>query len=130
MTSLNDPREASLQPHNDDATSQYVTRLAAELMARGLATTTRVGHMVTARNRALDPPADDQRARLLSPGLIQPVVCGPHADTGEIWWFWVWSGLTPDDPPEYEPLCPAEEIRTAARRIAAVLAVMPSPGRS
>jgi hypothetical protein len=102
---------------------RYVNALGEELMRRGFAVITRAGHMISARNRAADPPPGDARARLMSRGLIQPVVCGPREGDQELWWFWVWSGPTRDAPPEYEALCPAAEIDTAAEKIARVLAV-------
>ncbi len=124
MTPFSKPSETN--PSSGDASCGYVPRLGAALAARGLAVTMQAGSMVTARNRAADPPQEDQRARVLSPGLVQPVVWGPREDTGDDWWFWVWAGPTRDAEPEYEPLCPADEIETAADRIAAVIAVAPN----
>lgn len=58
----------------------------------------------------------------MSPGLRQEVACRP-GEAGVLWWFWVWSGPTRQSPPEYEPLCPADQVERAAEWIARVLAV-------
>lgn len=107
----------------DQDSTQYVNALGEELIRRGFTVTTRAGQMVSARNGAADPPPGDSLARALSGGLMQPVVCGPREGGRELWWFWVWSGPTRDAPPEYEALCPAAQIETAAEKISRVLAV-------
>ena len=64
----------------------------------------------------------------LCPGLEQQVALRMLEGHG-LWWCWVWKPLKPalrgetSPPPEYEPLCPADDIEEAARRIAAVLAL-------
>jgi hypothetical protein len=98
-------------------------RLQRALMARGLAVTLNPEGVLTARNRAADPPPDSPHAWLLSSSLQQPIVCRKHPQTGALWWHWVWQGLMPDDEPDYEPFCPVEEIERAANCIAAVLLV-------
>jgi hypothetical protein len=107
----------------DQDSTKYVNALGEELIRRGFTVTTRAGGMVSARNGAADPPSGDSLARAMSAGLIQPVMCGPREGDRELWWFWVWSGPTRDAPPDYEALCPADQIETAAEKIARVLAV-------
>ncbi|WP_146778722.1 hypothetical protein [Actinomadura craniellae] len=61
----------------------------------------------------------------MSPGLRQDIACLRRDDAGgALWWHWVWSGPTRDAPGELEPLCPADEIETAAERITRVLALL------
>jgi hypothetical protein len=101
-------------------------RLALALKARGLAAEVVGAAIVWASNRAADPPADDPRAVAMSPGLQQTVVCH-RTESGRPFWHWVWSGTTHDAAPDYEPLCPGEEIEQAATKIARVLHVDAGP---
>lgn len=41
---------------------------------------------------------------------------------GVLWWHWVWSGPS-GTAPEYEPICPGDDIDELARRLCKVLAV-------
>jgi hypothetical protein len=93
--------------------------LADALVARGL--TVRLcdrDGLLTVRNEAA--ATDDPIGRTLSPGLSQVVALRPTGD-GTWGWFWRWPGARPDAPPEYEPLCPADDVEQAAARIACVL---------
>ncbi|MUN41251.1 hypothetical protein [Actinomadura litoris] len=77
------------------------------------------------------PETPDGPGELRGPALWQEVRTGRRADGG-LWWFWVWPGAY-GEPPELEPLCPAEDVVTAADRLAKVLAVPfaeASPGAS
>lgn len=62
----------------------------------------------------------------MNPGLRQDVMLQQAPDGGLVW-CWVWEPQRPDKhgaavpPPDIEPLCPADDIDEAARRIAAVL---------
>lgn len=96
--------------------------LTAMLTMRGLQVRRQREDSLVVRNPAGGPDGSDHRGRLLSPGLRQEVACRPDG-SGRLWWFWVWSGATRTSPPEYEPLCPAEQIERAADRVARVLAV-------
>jgi hypothetical protein len=110
----------------DSRTTRLTERLADALTARGLHARVARGARVLASNPAGDPPDGDHRAAALSPGLRQTVVCGADRD-GRLLWFWQWSGPTRESPPEYEPLCPADDISHAADRIARVLRVADGP---
>src|SRR5690348_15001967 len=81
-------------------TSQLAERLATALAARGLRARVSRGAWVLATNPAGDPPDGDHRAKILSPGLRQAVMCGADGD-GRLMWFWQWSGPTRESPPEY-----------------------------
>jgi hypothetical protein len=105
-------------------TSQLAERLATALAARGLRARVSRGAWVLASNPAGDPPDGDHHAKALNPGLRQTVMCGADGD-GRLLWFWQWSGPTRESPPEYEPLCAAEDISQAAEKIARVLRVVP-----
>ncbi|WP_339156578.1 hypothetical protein [Actinomadura luteofluorescens] len=94
--------------------------LVADLERRGLAAEVMDHGAVRARNPAGEPEVGDPRARALSPGLRQEVVCRPHR--GGLWW-WMWSGPGRRAVSELEPLCPAANIAFAGERIARVLAV-------
>jgi len=100
-----------------------VVALAEVLTARGFTVSVRAstGDVLSARNRAADARTGNPLGVVLSPGLVQTVACRPHADGG-LWWHWVWLERE-NDAPEYEPLCPAAEVETAAERIGRVLAV-------
>jgi hypothetical protein len=45
------------------------------------------------------------------------------ADTGDLCWYWQWSGPTREGLGEYERLCPAAAIADATERISRVLAL-------
>jgi hypothetical protein len=98
------------------------------LTARGLRARIARGAWVLASNPAGDPPDGDHRAKILNPGLRQTVMCGAGGDGG-LMWFWQWSGPTRESPPEYEPLCAADDISQAADKIARVLRVVDGPPR-
>ncbi|GAA0368445.1 hypothetical protein NE235_03940 [Actinoallomurus spadix] len=118
------PPTGPVTPASVDArTAQLTGRLADALTARGLRARVAQGARVLASNPAGEPPDDDHHAKILSPGLRQTVVCGADRD-GRLLWFWQWSGPTRESPPEYEPLCAADEISHAADRIAGVLRVV------
>lgn len=72
---------------------------------------------------APDNPRDPLAIAYGPARLVQRVQLGPDA-SGVLMWWWQWSGPTRDSGPEYEPLCPALEVDTAARRIANVLALV------
>ncbi|GAA4634143.1 hypothetical protein GCM10023196_074510 [Actinoallomurus vinaceus] len=110
---------ASVEAH----TSQLVERLADALTARGLRARVTRGAWVLASNPAGDPPDSDRHAKAINPGLRQTVMCGTGGD-GRLMWFWQWSGPTRESPPEYEPLCAADDIAQAADKIARVLWVV------
>ncbi|MEV5748037.1 hypothetical protein AB0L00_09480 [Actinoallomurus sp. NPDC052308] len=115
------PPAGPVTPASVDARAAQLTgRLADALTARGLRARVGQGARVLASNPAGEPPDDDHRAKVLSPGLRQTVVCGVGRD-GRLMWFWQWSGPTRESPPEYEPLCAADDISHAADRIAYVL---------
>ncbi|MFB9194673.1 hypothetical protein ACFFWA_16945 [Actinomadura verrucosospora] len=95
--------------------------LVADLERRGLAAEVIDHGAVRACNPAGEPGAGDPRARALSPGLRQEVVCRTHR--GALWWWWVWSGPDRRALSELEPLCPAANTAFAGERIARVLAV-------
>ena len=103
-------------------TSQLAERLATALAARGLRARVSRGTWVLASNPAGDPPDGDHDAKVLNPGLRQTVMCGADGD-GRLMWFWQWSGPTRESPPEYEPLCAADDIAQAADKIARVLRI-------
>ncbi|MUN40685.1 hypothetical protein [Actinomadura litoris] len=67
------------------------------------------------------PESPDGPGELRGPALWQEVRTGRRA-AGDLWWFWVWAGAD-GELPELEPLCPMEEVETAANRLAVVLAV-------
>ena len=110
----------------DARTAQLAERLAAALNARGLRAQVVRGAWVLAGNPAGDPPDGDRRAKVLNPGLKQTVMCGTDGE-GRLMWFWQWSGPAREAPPEYEPLCPAEDIRRVSDKIARVLRVSDQP---
>lgn len=98
-----------------------VDALVAALTQRGLVAEASADAMVVAKNSAADPDEDDPLA-LISPGLRQTITCQAD-ETGQLSWFWAWSGPTPDAPPELEYLGPAGYIGETADRIARVLRV-------
>ncbi|TMR25379.1 hypothetical protein [Actinomadura geliboluensis] len=109
--------------------------LAAALRERGLAATVRRHWVVGAFNPAGEPGsadhddghgagAGDEGGQAFGPGLRQEVRCTERPE-GALWWFWVWWDGPAGSGPDLEPLCPADEIETAAQRTAAVLTVSP-----
>jgi hypothetical protein len=106
---------------------QLAEKLAGALISRGLHADVMRGIWVLAGNPAGAPPADDPRARTLSPGLQQVVKCAPDAE-GRLTWYWQWPGPTRESPADYERLGPAEEIAEAADKIAQVLHVADGQG--
>lgn len=100
-----------------ETVTSSVNALVAALGERGLAAEAVGASMVRAANRAADPPPG---APGIGPGLWQTVTCRPGED-GRLAWWWMWAGPTRDAPPEYELLGPADDVRTAADRIARVL---------
>lgn len=104
-----------------EAVQARVRELEAVLTARGLTVHTHAderGAFVVVRNDA--SAADDPVGQRINRGLTQTVVLSKRG-TGELAWFWQWSGATRDAPPEYEYLCPADAIAEAGDRIAKVL---------
>jgi hypothetical protein len=100
----------------------YAADLISALTKRGINATPTGRSAVVAKNIMAEPAGDDPRGQLMSPGLRQEVICRPRSDSA-LWWHWVWSGPDRNSPPEYEPLCPIEDVETAAARITRVLAV-------
>ncbi|WP_460365826.1 hypothetical protein [Actinocorallia lasiicapitis] len=96
--------------------------LAERLRAAGLVVAVD-GMALIARN-VREPEGVTRAGKALHPGLNQEVRC-QRRTSGELWWFWAWSGAIRGAPPELEPLCPAVEVMRAAERIAHVLAVPP-----
>jgi hypothetical protein len=105
---------------------RHVAELRHVLEARGFEVSVRAstGDLLSARNRSLEASPDNPPGRFIA-DLVQTVVCRLQGD--DLWWLWVWAARE-DDVPEYEPLCPASEIVTAADRIAHVLAFHEEPG--
>lgn len=109
----------------DEVTSveAYLERLAAALRDRDLRVAMN-GALLRASNLAAG--ADDPRGQAMNPGLSQDVMLRQVPDRGLVW-CWVWEALRPTvygaamPPPDVEPLCPADDIDEAARRIAAVI---------
>ncbi|MFD0900570.1 hypothetical protein [Actinomadura sediminis] len=100
--------------------------LAKEVQARNLEVVAVRAGSVRVRNPAGEPDQDDPQGQAFSPGLRQEVVSRLWTD-GVLWWFWVWSGPTRNSCAELEPLCPADDVVTAADRLAKVLAVLEAP---
>lgn len=98
-----------------------VEALVVALTQRGLYAEACAGSMVVAKNSAADPDEDNPLA-LISPGMRQTVICQAD-ETGQLSWFWAWSGPAPDAPPELEYFGPAGYIGETADRIARVLRV-------
>lgn len=103
-----------------DSTRAYLRDLETTLQARGLKARAYEGGFLFAANA--DADADSTVGRSMSPGLSQIVVLNGHKD-GSLHWYWQWSGATRDAPPEYEYLCPAPAIETAAESLCRVLAL-------
>lgn len=53
--------------------------------------------------------------------MKQALVLAEH--DGGLWWHWCWTDAGSNVPPELEPMCPADDVDEAARRIANVLSV-------
>lgn len=53
--------------------------------------------------------------------MRQPIVLREHQ--GGLWWHWLWADEGRNIPPELEPMCPADDVDEAARRIVNVLSV-------
>jgi hypothetical protein len=101
---------------SDDAIAKgYVDRLVDELRRRGLRVAAKLPAL-TVMNPALS--GVDSKGQQV---LIR------HCEGRGLMWYWVWPGLRPalrGEPmpkPEVEPMCPAEEIQTAADRITKVV---------
>jgi hypothetical protein len=104
-----------------DERAAYLAALAAALAEQRLNVSQGLSVLLAANPAA---SADDPRGQAMSPGLRQQVACLRRDDgRSRWWWFWTWPGPTADSPPDLEPLCPAEDIGTAAQAIARVLAV-------
>jgi hypothetical protein len=97
-----------------------VSRLVDAVNARGLSAEPFGAAMAWVANRAAEPANG-------SPGLRQAVLCRASGD-GRLGWWWVWTA--PDGSPEYEWICPADEITMAADAIARVLALRPVDERA
>jgi hypothetical protein len=108
---------------NDQAHPEYVTvlvrRLVHAVRERGLSADPFGGSMAWVANRVADPPDG-----VTAPGMRQAVLCRPDRE-GRMAWWWIWTGR--DGSPEYEGLCPADDITAAADAIARVLALRPLP---
>lgn len=115
----------TLEQAHPESVTILVGRLVDALRGRGLTAEPFGAAMVWVTNRAADPPNDDPLARM-SPGLRQAVLCRADQETRLAWW-WVWTTSSGD--PEYERICPAEEITMAADAIMRVLALRTIPGR-
>lgn len=108
-----------------EETVDHLDSLAASLKKLGLEVVCETINSLVVSNPALG--GDDLGAYSVSPGLRQEVACIRHAEgDNQLWWFWVWPGITKASPPDLEPLCPAGRTNTAAVAIARVLAVLPS----
>jgi hypothetical protein len=110
--------------HDVTSVQPYLERLAAALRDRDLRVAIN-GASLKASNPAAS--TDDPRGRAMNPGLTQDVMLR-RAPDGGLMWCWVWEprrsaecGAAIPSPPDVEPLCPADDIDEAARRIAAVL---------
>jgi hypothetical protein len=103
------------------ASADYVESLARALRELGLAVVREKPNSLLVSNPALER-ADSWAYTMLR----QEVTCGRREDRDtELWWFWVWPGLTRDSHPELAPLCPAASVERAVVAIARVLAVRP-----
>ncbi|MCW2948406.1 MAG: hypothetical protein JWR24_5123 [Actinoallomurus sp.] len=97
-----------------------IVRLAPMLMRQGLQVVAQRNGFVEVRNPSGNRTTDPL-GRALNPGMKQSIALGDR--DGVLWWHWVWSGVTRDAPPEYEPMCAADDLDEVARRLAVVLAV-------
>jgi hypothetical protein len=109
-----------------DRLQKALSERGLEVGGHGLETDVRTPALV-AKNPAVI--GTDVRGTLLSPGLTQKVELRELAGHGAWWWCWVWAAPKPAErgapipAPEYEPLCVADDIEQAARRITTVLGV-------
>jgi hypothetical protein len=117
-------KESSAGEHTHTVTL-LVRKLVDLLNGRGLSAEPVGAAMVWVTNPAAGPPEGDARAVGMSPGLRQAVLCRTDGE-GRSGWWWVWTAH--DRSPDYEWICPAAEITTAADAIARVLALRPMPG--
>jgi hypothetical protein len=109
-------------PPTARAVGAYLQNLARALAACGLMVSVNErARFVFAKNEAASA-GENPLGRAMDHGLCQIVVLSTRADHS-LHWFWQWSGATRDAPPEYEYLCPAEDIDEAAERIYTVLRV-------
>lgn len=115
----------TLDQAQPESVTLLVGRLVDALRGRGLTAEPFGAAMVWVTNRAADPPSGDPLARM-SPGLRQAVLCRADEEMRLAWW-WVWT--TSGGGPEYERMCPAEEITMAADAITRVVALRTIPER-
>jgi hypothetical protein len=104
-----------------DAELSSLDALAAELCEKGLEALILRGGLLT----SADPQETNVAAKTMNHRMTQTVACRRGTD-GRLWWYWVWSGPTRDSAPDFEPLCPAQQIGLAATRIARVLSLRPT----
>jgi hypothetical protein len=112
-----DTSDAAAPP---DTARGLLLRLSPLLMRQGLQVVAQRNGFVEVRNPSGNRTTDPL-GRALNPGMKQSIALGDH--DGALFWFWVWTGVTRDAPPEYEPMVPAEDLDEVARRLANVLAV-------
>ena len=108
MHAQNDPSAPSA-----DTVKGLVLELAPLLIRAALSVTVGSNGIVEVRN-----PRDTR--------MKQPLVLREHQNA--VYWHWVWSGPTPDAPPELEPMVPAGDVDEAARRIVNVLRLTETVG--
>jgi hypothetical protein len=101
-----------------------IAALSAALTDQGLEVQRQPRCQIRARNTSA--AGIDPMGKALNPGLSQTVTFGTNDADGRVWWWWLWSGPTRDAPLEAELLCPADDVKTAARRISRVLALRES----
>lgn len=104
-------------------TGEYLARLRDALRLCGLEAECEESSLV-AKNPVL--VSMTPHGAMLSPGLTQKVEINEVQGKG-LWWCWFWPADRPSERgakasvPEHEPMCPAENINEATRRIVAVL---------
>ncbi|MCW2948225.1 MAG: hypothetical protein JWR24_4942 [Actinoallomurus sp.] len=112
------------QPENPaqpaETAKDLMVRLMPLLMRQGLRVVAQRNGFVEVRNPSGNRTTDPL-GRVLNPGMKQSIALGDR--DGVLWWHWVWSGVTRDAPPEYEAMCPADDLDEVARQLANVLAV-------
>jgi hypothetical protein len=99
-----------------------ILRLVPLLVRQGLQVVAERNGTIEVRNPSGNRTTDPLGQRL-NPGMRQHIAIGDRDRDGVLTWFWVWSGPTRDAPPEYEAMCPADDLDEVARRLANVLAV-------